>query len=96
MKMLEPTESKAMNINLTPEQEKIVKEELRSGHFHSVEEVIGEALQVLSEKERSRSTETANGAQREAVREMLAFVERNRVRLEGVTVKELIHEGHRL
>ena len=96
MKMLEPTESKAMNINLTPEQEKIVKEELKSGHFHSVEEVIGEALQVLSEKERSRNTETANGAQREAVREMLAFVERNRVRLEGVTVKELIHEGHRL
>ena len=34
--------------------------------------------------------------QREAVREMLAFVERNRVRLEGVMVKELIHEGHRL
>jgi putative addiction module CopG family antidote len=96
MEILEPTESKAMNINLTPEQEKIVKEELKSGHFHSVEEVIGEALQVLSEKERSRSTGTANGAQREAVREMLAFVERNQVRLEGVTVKELIHEGHRL
>jgi putative addiction module CopG family antidote len=96
MEILEPMESKAMNINLTPEQEKIVKEELKSGHFHSVEEVIAEALQALSEKERSRSTGTANGAQREAVREMLAFVERNRVRLEGVTVKELIHEGHRL
>jgi Arc/MetJ-type ribon-helix-helix transcriptional regulator len=61
-------EPKAMNINLTPEQEKIVKEELKSGHFHSIEEVIGEALQVLSEKGRSRSTDTANGAQREAVR----------------------------
>jgi putative addiction module CopG family antidote len=96
MKILEPMESKAMNVNLTPEQEKIVKEELKSGHFHSIEEVIGEALQVLRQKERSRSTGTANGAQREAVREMLAFVERNRVRLEGVTVKELIHEGHRL
>jgi putative addiction module CopG family antidote len=86
----------AMNINLTPEQEKIVKEELKSGHFHSIEEVIGEALQLLSEKDRPRSTDTANVAQREAVREMLTFVERNRVRLEGVTVKELIHEGHRL
>jgi hypothetical protein len=42
------------------------------------------------------STDTANGAQREAVREMLTFVERNRVRLEGVTVRELIHEGHRV
>jgi hypothetical protein len=30
------------------------------------------------------------------VREMLAFVEKNRVRLDGVSVKELIREGHRL
>jgi len=86
-----------MNVNLTPEQEKIVNEELKSGHFRSVEEVIGEALQVLREKEQSSSSgATANGAQREAVREMLAFVEKNRVRLEGISVKELIHEGHRL
>jgi hypothetical protein len=34
-----------------------------------------------------------DGAQREAVREMLAYVEKNHVRLEGVSVKELIHEG---
>ena len=85
-----------MNINLTPEQEKIVKDELKSGHFRSVEEVIGEALQVLREKEQSSTAGAPNGAQREAVREMLAFVEKNRVRLEGVSVKELIHEGHRL
>jgi putative addiction module CopG family antidote len=85
-----------MNINLTPEQEKIVKDKLKSGHFQTVEEVIGEALQVLREKEQSSTGVTANGAQREAVREMLAFAEKNRVRLEGVTVKELIHEGHRL
>jgi putative addiction module CopG family antidote len=82
-----------MNINLTPEQEKIVKDELKSGHFHTVEEVIDEALQVLHEREQPSMP---NGAQREAVREMLAFVEKNRARLEGVSVKELIHEGHRL
>jgi putative addiction module CopG family antidote len=92
----ESTECKAMNINLTPEQEKIVKDELKSGHFQSVEEVIGEALQVLREKEQSSSVRAPNGAEREAVREMLEFVEKNRVRLEGVSVKELIHEGHRL
>ena len=40
-----------MSINLTPEQERIVKDELKAGHFRSVEEVIGEALQVLREKE---------------------------------------------
>ncbi len=87
---------KAMNINLTPEQEKIVKDKLKSGHFRSVEEVIGEALQVLREKEQSSTAGAPNRAQREAVREMLAFVEKNHVRLEGVSVKELIHEGHRL
>ena len=84
-----------MNINLTPEQERIVKEELSSGHFRSVEEVIGEALQVLREKELASSAAAFNGSQREAVHEMLEFVEQNRVRLEGITVKQLIHEGHR-
>jgi len=85
-----------MNIHLTPDQEKIVKDTLETGHFRTVQEVIGEALQVLREKEQSSTAGTPNGAQREAVREMLAFVEKNRVRLVGVSVKELLHEGHRL
>ena len=85
-----------MNINLTPEQEKIVQDKLKTGQFRTAQEVIGEALQVLREKEQSSAVGTHNGAQREAVREMLAFVEKNRVRLKGVSVKELIHEGHRL
>jgi len=85
-----------MTINLTPEQEEIVKAQLKSGHFRTAEEVIGKALQALGEKERCSAISPSDGAQGEAVREMLAFVERNRVRLDGVTVKELIHEGHRL
>lgn len=83
-----------MNINLTPEQERILKDELKSGHFNSVEELIGEALQALRAKEKPAAT--SNGAQQDAVREMLAFVENNHVRLQGITVKELIREGHRL
>jgi len=89
-------ESNAMNIRLTPEQEKIIQDELKSGHFRTVEEVIAEALQALREKEKSAGAATPNGAQREAVREMLAFVEKNRTRLDGLSVKALIHEGHRL
>ena len=96
MEALEQMESKAMNINLTPEQEKIVKDKLKAGHFRTVEEVVGEALQALHEKEQLSGTSIPNGTQREAVREMLAFVEKNGVRLEGVSVKDLIHEGHRL
>jgi putative addiction module CopG family antidote len=85
-----------MKVDLTPAQEKVVKDELESGRFHSVEEVIGEALQALREKEQVSPGNEANGAQLEAVREMIAFVENNRVRMQGVSVKELIHEGHRL
>ena len=85
-----------MKIDLTPEQEQLVRDELKSGHFRTAEEVIGRALEALREKELPTRETAADGAQRDAVREMLAFVEKNRVRLEGVTVKELIHEGHRL
>jgi hypothetical protein len=96
MDALKPAGLNAMNINLTPEQEKIVKDELESGHFRTVEEVIGVALQGLRQKEQTSPAGTPNGTRREAVREMLAFVEKNHVRLEAVSVKQLIHEGHRL
>jgi len=85
-----------MNVRLTPEQEAIIEAELKSGHFRSIEEVIGEALQALREKERPSTAAAPNGKRHEAVREMLAFVETNRTRLDGISVKELIHEGHRL
>jgi putative addiction module CopG family antidote len=86
----------AINVKLTPEQEKIIREELNSGRFRSIDEVISEALQVLREKDQFSAAVASNGAQREAVLEMLAFVEKNRVRLKGVSVKQLIHEDQSL
>jgi Arc/MetJ-type ribon-helix-helix transcriptional regulator len=85
-----------MNVNLTPEQERIVNDELRSGHFRSVEEVIATALAALRERERISLTGNSNGDQESAVREMLNFVAENRVPLQGISVKQLIREGHRL
>jgi len=85
-----------MHINLTPEQERIVNDELRSGHFRSVEEVIAMALAALREKERKSLAGNSNGEQESAVREMLSFVAENRTPLQGISVKQLIREGHRL
>jgi hypothetical protein len=85
----------ATNINLTPELEKFVAEELQPGNFQSLEEVIGKARLALCEKELSATVES-KPSQRESVQEMLAFVQKYHVRLEGVSVKDLIHEGHRL
>lgn len=84
-----------MNINLTPEQERIVNDQVKSGHFRSAEEVIAQALIALREKEHLAPS-TGNGNREEAVREMLNFVEKNRTLLQGISVKQLIHEGHRL
>ncbi len=89
-------ESKAMTINLTPEQEKIVKEELASGHFRTAEELISHALNAFLATVPSSNASADNGRRREAVREMMNFVEKNRTSLQGVSVKQLIHEGHRL
>jgi hypothetical protein len=85
-----------MKIELSSEQEKIVGEKLKSEHFRTAEEVIAEALQTFRHKTRSTAKSPEDGEQREAVREMFSFVSANRVRLDGVTVKELIHEGRRL
>ncbi len=85
-----------MNINLTPEQERIVNDELQSGHFRSSEELIAQALVALREKECSSVAGDSNGHYQAAVREMLDFVEENRTPLQGISVKQLIHEGHRL
>jgi Arc/MetJ-type ribon-helix-helix transcriptional regulator len=95
MEELQHAEVPPMKIDLTREQETIVNDELKTGQFRTAEEVISEALQALRHKTQSSSSTGANGAQREAVREMLAFVEKNRVSREGVPVQDLIHEGHR-
>ena len=85
-----------MNVHLTPEQERIVRDEVKSGHFQTAEEVIDEALHALHEKEHSSPDALTADGGIEAIQELLRLIEKNCVRLEGVSVKTLIHEGHRL
>ncbi|MBG1260107.1 type II toxin-antitoxin system ParD family antitoxin [Nostoc commune] len=40
-----------MNISLTPELEQLVKDKVISGKYHSVSEVMGEALRLLEERD---------------------------------------------
>ena len=48
-----------MTIELKPEQERIIQEEIRSGHFHNAEEVLDYALAALREKNSSLNSEIA-------------------------------------
>jgi len=47
-----------MTINLKPEQERIIKAEIESGHFGSPDEVLDHALAALQEKERGSRSAT--------------------------------------
>jgi Arc/MetJ-type ribon-helix-helix transcriptional regulator len=83
-----------MTINVKPETEQLVQEEIRNGHFRSVDEIIVEGVQAWREKHRSNSI----GAEqrRKAVEDALAFAKDRAIPLGGISIKELIHEGHRL
>ncbi len=48
-----------MNISLTPELEQLVKDKVNSGKYHSVSEVMGEALRLLEERDRVRDQRLA-------------------------------------
>jgi len=82
-------------MSLNTEQERIVEEELRSGRYTSAEEVISQALVALREQARNHVAKPRE-ARRRAVRSMLEFAEKNRTRLQDISIKDLIHEGHRL
>jgi Arc/MetJ-type ribon-helix-helix transcriptional regulator len=76
-----------MTITLKPEQERIVDEEIKSGHFSTPDEVLDEAFAALRAKRQSR---------REAVRRVREFRRKHQLSLAGIRIKDLIHEGHRL
>ena len=44
-----------MNLSLTPELERIVREQVESGRYRSSGEVVREALLLLEERERARA-----------------------------------------
>jgi antitoxin ParD1/3/4 len=48
-----------VNISLTPELEQLVKDKVSSGKYHSVSEVMGEALRLLEERDRIRDQRLA-------------------------------------
>ncbi len=89
-----------MNVKLTPEQEQLIQAELTTGEFRTAEEVIARALETLKAERRTKEKyaglDKGTVAQQTAVQGMFEFINKNRVRLTGISVKDLIHEGHRL
>jgi Arc/MetJ-type ribon-helix-helix transcriptional regulator len=83
-----------MTINVKPETERLVQEEIQNGHFRSVDEIIVEGVQAWREKHRSRAI--GSEQRRKAVEEALAFAKDKAIPLGGISIRDLIHEGHRM
>jgi Arc/MetJ-type ribon-helix-helix transcriptional regulator len=83
-----------MSIDLKPETERLVQEEIRNGHFRNIDELILEGVRAFREKismRPSRSDEQDVAA--EAVTHLRRL--RKGVTLAGLKIKDLAHEGHR-
>jgi putative addiction module CopG family antidote len=80
-----------MSIQLSSETERLVEQEIASGRFQSVDEIIQRGIRNRedeAEAERLRK-------HREAVAWTLDFARNHAIPLKGVTIKELIEEGRR-
>ncbi|HWG18886.1 MAG TPA: hypothetical protein VG225_00050 [Terracidiphilus sp.] len=81
-----------MSIQLSPETERMVAEEIARGRFQSVDEIIQQGIRARdseSEAERWRK-------HREAIARTVDFTGKNPLVLEGISFRELIEEGRRL
>jgi putative addiction module CopG family antidote len=80
-----------MTVELKPEQERIIQEQLASGLYRSVDEVLTSALANLPHDRRfDRET------RRDAVRRMIEFGERRKLSLGEPVTRQFLHEGHRI
>lgn len=82
-----------MTIELKPEQERIIQQQLASGHFKSVDEVLDTALASLPHDRRFDPE-----SRREAVRRMIEFSDRRKASpgLGEPVTRQFLHEGHRI
>jgi Arc/MetJ-type ribon-helix-helix transcriptional regulator len=80
-----------VTIELKPEQEQIIRQQIASGQFKSVDEVLSTALASLPGI-RCRDRESGS----DAVRRLIEFAEKRFIQLPpGETINDLVHQGHR-
>jgi hypothetical protein len=84
-----------MNVKLTHHAEELL-EAVRASSDESIELILEHALETFVREQKNGGHEDRH-TQEQAVREMLDFVNKNRVKLGiGTFVKDLIREGQRL
>jgi hypothetical protein len=84
-----------MQVTLTPHGQELLETALARGVGRSPEEVLERALESMAREEPVVSAEETE-RRRQAVDAMRAFGEKHRLTLgPGVSIKDLLHEGHK-
>jgi Arc/MetJ-type ribon-helix-helix transcriptional regulator len=82
-----------MEIHLDSRGEHLIERQLRSGRYHSAEQVVVSALEALNQSDQALAQ---NDERRRAVQDMLEFAGKHGFTLgAGLRLKDLIHEGHK-
>jgi putative addiction module CopG family antidote len=81
-----------MPIQLSPETERLVEQEIASGRFQSVDEIIQQGLRARDDEAESERWRK----HREAIEWTRDFASNRALPLNGITIKELIEEGRRM
>lgn len=81
-----------LTLTLGPHGEQLVEAHLRTGRYHSPEEVVTRALETLAEQEPTAAP-TATMTPAEAVADIREL--RKGVTLGGLRIKDLINEGRK-
>jgi Arc/MetJ-type ribon-helix-helix transcriptional regulator len=81
-----------MTIDLPPQIERIVHDAILTGQYHSVEDVLTEAVTVWQTRKEER-TQLADEERREAIDRLTTFGKRHGLSLGGITIHELRHEA---
>ena len=85
-----------MTIHVTPETGKLVQNEIRNGHFQSVDDLILQGVRAWREKsQREGAPETSPDARRRAVERIRELRQGILLERNGLTLREYAHPGHR-
>lgn len=68
---LDEVKFKGMTVELKPETERLVQEEIRRGHFHSVDDLIVQGVYALREKSNTAQTSVAPQRPRKKLYDLL-------------------------
>lgn len=85
-----------MQLEITPQQESIISEAIRSGQYHDAAQVLDDALHVLKVERLGAKPAAHAKDKQEAIERLRHFGARHGLSLgPGLTVKDLINEGRR-